>query len=941
MTQGTPVLPPAISPFVGRQTELRTLLETASETNHSRNGSVVIIGGEAGVGKTRLLREFVRHAPPSLAIASGACREYGRSALFPILQVFDALRAREPEALARFPRLRTMVERLRSAQISEVDVSAHARLVLFQAIDDALAIYATKPLAIVIEDLQWADDSTLALLQHLSGSLASKTITLLLTHRVERSQSIDPTAEFLRRVRRFPNVHALLLPALTESAIGEIVLHLMGAEVDRHTRIEIAARAEGNALFAEELAKHVLAARDSGTRPDTLPQTIADTVRSRLDWVPVPDRPILLAAAVIGRTFDANLLAAITGEDQDAILKALRHARVIDLIVEDDPPEFSFKHALVQEAVYGELLSMERHLLHERILEELRQAESPDTSALAYHAWAARRLDLSVLYNERAGDDAWQAGAWIEASDYYDRAVESTTDIALLPALYEKLARALARGGFPDRALRVLFRALSMHESRAHMREVASTALAIFEILTSLGDDETGMLYLQRARDALIADPTNVSYLQAVLYTAHLEIWSGSVAQAVERLEEIAHEVQVAPVDVRARYHATRADAHLVQRQYTLAIEAQSAAIAVTPETDARYVDHLARLGELLQICARLPQAAAVFADAAVRALQMRDHVAAALYRICHLEMLVMQGLADLQMVRREVENGLEIAMRSDAPALTLMVARQAILYSLRNGDRTFSEFVDRLVFLLEIDSRFRFSTDQAFFPLTGAYASWLLNKNREQEAMKAFDRSVARLGRKFVRSTDWSLCTLVMTAAHGDITHNETLRTFLAGSHSAFAGGFEPLIAAIGAARRGNRDEARNYALIARERLAEIGMVAEVAASWELAGDPERAIEAYEIAGAPRDAERVRRSLVPVNRRGRSADSLTEREREIAELLCAGRSNRAIADALNITEKTVETHVTSIFNRLGVRSRRDVASAYKRANENRDDFTV
>lgn len=922
---------PTLSPFVGRSSELGLLLDLVRSTDA---GAAVLIGGEAGVGKTRFLREFGCALDGQRLLATGRCLEYARSALHPIVEMLTELRNQRPAVLAKHARLRAVLDRLQAAPAASArDRSADERLMLFQTLEEAFALFARDlPLVLMVEDLQWADDSTIALLLHLTANLPRIRAALVVTYRTERSIGSDRVAAFARRMTRFGNVHQLLLAPLDEAEIDAIVAHLIGSALGPARRAEIAKRAEGNALFAEELAKHVLSAGEERTRHAALPQTITETVRSRVEAMRMNDRAILYAAAVLGRNFGADLLAEVTGVSPQDVLRALRDARTLELIVEDEPPRFSFRHALIQEALSGELLTMERQALHARILECLLVAAPPDVSALAYHAWAARSTTLSLIYNEQAGDHSWQAGAWIEASEYYDRAADSTNDETVLPRLYRKLARALTSGGFPDRAVRVFVQSLDLYERLGSMQNVASCCIDIFEILSSLGEDESSLTYLQRARDILASDPTRSSYLEAVLYTAHMEIWGGHVDRAMQRLDEIASDATAHPdVNVTARFYSTLADAHLVRRSYDLAIAAQSQAVAATPDTGDHHVEQLGRLGELLGVSARLTDAVTVFAQAAAAAEQRRDSVKAALNRMRREEMLLMRGLNDDDQLRTELETALAVAIRSDAPQLVLQTARVAIFYGDGRDDPALSAFVDRLVTQLDIEGRFRNGTDQLFFPLTGAYATWLFSKKRDEEAQEALERSVARLGRRRLRSTDWSLCTLVITAAHGDISNISVVREFMTKSHSALAPGLVPLFEALAAVRSGRPQDAREPALEAQRYLAAAGLAFEAGLAWELADEPQRAMEAFTACSRPRHAERVRRRLVPVNRRGRLSDELTSREQEIAERITQGCSNRAIADALNITEKTVETHVAKIFQRLGVRSRHDVAAALPR----------
>ncbi len=209
-------------------------------------------------------------------------------------------------------------------------------------------------------------------------------------------------------------------------------------------RLRILELAEGNPLFAEELLKDGLEFGVSRR----LPASISALFLQRLESFSADGRLLLSQAAVIGKRFDAQLLAQVSNQSFEAILTVLRTARELQIIVEDaeSASSYNFRHALVREALYEELLAVEACTLHRRIAEHLEKLPESEerTIELAYHWWAAREPAKAVRYNEAAAEIAAARFASEDAVRYYDRALAFVAEGTLMQAeLRDRQARQL------------------------------------------------------------------------------------------------------------------------------------------------------------------------------------------------------------------------------------------------------------------------------------------------------------------------------------------------------------------------------------------------------------------------------------------------------------------------------------------------------------------
>ena len=454
------------TPLVGREAELAAGTEVV-EAALAGSGGILALTGEPGIGKTRLLAELrerfeggpVAHGPATWI--EGRCVSYGES--MPYWPFRDLLRswlgvlADEPELRVRVA-LRRNVERLFADRAPEIypylgailglalEPEAAARLAelspealqyrSFEVVRSVLRRLAEDgPLAVALEDLHWADATSLQLLERMLADTEDVALLLVLTTRLERdhpSWRVKETA-----ARELPHrTRELTLEALSGDAGRELLHALVGvgtipAEMERR----ILEPAEGNPFFLEELVRSLadagaLVRSDEGWRFDhevsvEVPPTVEKVIVARIDRLEAGPRSALMAASVLGRQFGLPLLEAVSGDDVD-VRHALTDLQRLDLVRESrrwPEPEFRFKHALIQEAAYRTLVSEERIGLHRKAaawLEESYAGREDEVAGLLAHHWlAANDQDKAVVYLTRAGDKARLEYALDEAIGHY------------------------------------------------------------------------------------------------------------------------------------------------------------------------------------------------------------------------------------------------------------------------------------------------------------------------------------------------------------------------------------------------------------------------------------------------------------------------------------------------------------------------------------------
>ncbi len=398
----------------------------------------MFVAGDSGVGKTRLLRELERLAlARGVRVLRGDCLAFGADGL-PYAPIAAALRglARdlEPGVFAELVGpsggdLARLLPELSAAHAADEpgegmsatgEAIGQARLFgLLRALLDRLAEEA--PVLFAVEDIHWADRSTLEFLSSLVRGLRDERLLVVCTYRSDELHRQHPLRPFLAEEERRAVVERLEVGAFSQAELAEQVAGILGDAAAPDLVARLHARCEGNAFFAEEL----LAASDAAAGP--LPSSLRDVLNLRLEALPDDARGVLRVAAAAGRRSSHRLLAAVAGLPEPALVEALREALAQHVLVQD-ADGYAFRHALLQEAAYADLLPGERTALHLALAEALRDdpslADGTAAAELALHWRAAHRMPEALAAYVRAGLEAEQVFAFVEAAQHFERALE-------------------------------------------------------------------------------------------------------------------------------------------------------------------------------------------------------------------------------------------------------------------------------------------------------------------------------------------------------------------------------------------------------------------------------------------------------------------------------------------------------------------------------------
>ncbi|MEV4562798.1 AAA family ATPase [Nonomuraea sp. NPDC049419] len=388
--------------LVGRSAELAGLLRALSSAADGVAG-VALVGGDAGIGKTRLAGELAAEARTrGFNVLVGQCAELGDA--LPYLPLADALRVAEPgvrEAAAAHPMLGQLLPGTESAPSAGLTQQR-----LFGSLLGLLA--DVQPVLFVIEDLHWADRSTRDLLVFLSRMLQSERVCVVGTYRTDDLHRRHPLRPVLAELKRLPTVTSVELGPLGAGEMADYVATL--GEIDAQSLGLIVSRADGNPFYAEELH----AAMAEG---DSLPDELASLLLSRVEVLSEAGQQVLRAAAVAGRRVEDDLLREVSGLPLAEFEEAVREI-VSRGLLKVRGHGYTFRHALLQEAVYTDLLPGERTRLHAAFA---RLLTSP--AELAHHHLASHDLAGAFAASIEAGRAAERVGAPAEAHSHYDRAL--------------------------------------------------------------------------------------------------------------------------------------------------------------------------------------------------------------------------------------------------------------------------------------------------------------------------------------------------------------------------------------------------------------------------------------------------------------------------------------------------------------------------------------
>lgn len=478
--------------LIGRDHLLATLLGDVSRTSRS-HGGLVLITGEAGIGKSALLSEVVHEAGDmGLAGAVGTCwNAKGAPGYWPWVQIARSLRSQVPAELW------SVAEASSGSPLSAMAVGEglDAGFDLFDAVHRSLTtLAAEKPLVLAVEDLQWADPDSLRLLEFLAQHAWYQRILLIGTYRdVEVEGGRHPLEAALSGLAARGSV--LPLSGLSRQGVGELVERVVGSPVCSSEVTDYHRRTGGNPFFVEQTAQ----LRNGTGALGSLPAGVREVIRRRIGTLPAEVGEVLGVASVLGRRFDWHILAAVSGHPSATTAALLEVAEATGLVTPDADGRREFTHDLVRQALYDDLGRDRSVDLHAEVV--LRAERDPTLShyllpgELAGHAFAAGpRLepDLVVGLLRRAGSDAARRLAVREATTHFRRALEVAAAIGprRQAEIALELGEELLQGGETGESEDLLRLALTLAKDLNDPPLAARVALVLHRV-TSVGGSGT------------------------------------------------------------------------------------------------------------------------------------------------------------------------------------------------------------------------------------------------------------------------------------------------------------------------------------------------------------------------------------------------------------------------------------------------------------------
>ena len=438
----------AAAALVGRKRELQ-LLESALSEAASGRRRVVLIGGEPGIGKTRLAQEAADRATGAQwEVVWARCTEgYGAPAFWPWLECIRRIAAtRSPERLRRalgagaaevaqiVPELRELFPDVEPLQVGDVET---ARFRLFDAVDRFLArLAAVTPLVLALDDLQWADAPSLQLLEHLARRPHGAPILILGTYRDAEVDGAEPFAELLAALANQHGVQRVALAGLGEESVRELVSG--AADASDAVVAAVHRRSGGNPFFVTQLVRQLDGIDDADDATveailgHEVPGGVRDVIRQRMARLPPQTGDLLTVAAILGEEFELGPLADVLELGDERVLELVETAASHRFVGEspDAVGRYRFTHALIRETLYGQLGAMRRARLHLRVADALERLHAEDANHLAgiadhlYKAAPAGAVDRAYAYALRAAEQTTARLGFEQAEEHLRRASE-------------------------------------------------------------------------------------------------------------------------------------------------------------------------------------------------------------------------------------------------------------------------------------------------------------------------------------------------------------------------------------------------------------------------------------------------------------------------------------------------------------------------------------
>ncbi|GGS80112.1 LuxR family transcriptional regulator [Planobispora rosea] len=914
------------STLVGRLVEIDRLL-TVLQSAAGGMAGVALVGGDAGIGKTRLVTELAERArEKGFAVLIGQCAELGDA--LPYLPLADALRGAQGELRAAIEE-RPLLGRLLPG-VADAGPESASGLTQQQLFGSVLGFLATQPILLIMEDLHWADQSTRDLLVFLSRMLQTERVCLVGTYRTDDLHRRHPLRRVLAELKRLPLVTSVELSPLDRGEMADYVATLGGTDVRMID--EVVERAEGNPFYAEELLE---AAIEGCSMPDGL----ASLLLSRAEMLSDPAQRVLRGAAVAGRRVDHDLLQEASGLDDMAFEEAMREIVSRGLLQPSGEYGYAFRHALLQEAVYTDLLPGERTRLHAEFA-RLLTARKGAAAELAHHYLASHDLAGALAASVEAGRRAERLGAPAEAHRHYEQAlslwdrVDDAERLAGTDHLRLSMRSAAAAADSGDN-----------HRAIAQLRRLPPSAEVnerLAYVLIDKGDeaDEEGAIAAARAAvEAAEEEPVLAralaTYARALYWTDRDDEVESLALRAIEKARASgATDAETSALITLGSFAALGGDITRAKELLACASAEQSGDLAIDLRAIFQYARFQYETGDLAE--------AAVTTDRGLRLAHETGLDWSTFGTDLRFLRLLIHYVAGEWDAAEKVASGFGIRVGTPAEAL---LSSFALFVEVARGLPAVEE---RLSWMAPFHS-------DAFVSYMGhgLAAEHALWRGDPESALGHIETALGTThpgnpaAIRLSATGLWALADLGRAEAADVLL--ERARAPVTGGQGSGQGWIGPEGMAWLARAEAEWHRAHGRLDVDAWRAVveafDFGFVYEVARSrWRLAeallaaGDRDTAREEWERAveaAASLGARPLGAALEELGRRARftSAQSglLTSREQEVLELVAEGLSNREIAERLFIAQKTVSVHVSNILGKLGVSSRTQAAAVARR----------
>lgn len=951
----------ATSPvLVGRDRELRALVAAVG-----RSPALAVVSGEAGLGKTRLVSELVRHTGlRDRRVLVGRCRPLRQP--FVLEPVIDALRGLREQQLERAlspvtgvlrPLLPELDSVLAPAPKDADDPVIHRHL-LFRAVLDVLG--SAGPAVCVLEDLHWADTHTAEFIRFAETHLPSN-LSVVATFRREDLADTSPLIALASRPVAGVALERVALAPLTHDEVRPLLAAILGtADISEEFVAFVHGRTEGVPYAVEEVVRLVVERQDlvlhhgrwirRAVASLTVPESINDSVAERVARLSPTARRIVEAAAVVAAPADLEVLAAIAALANAAGLDALREGLRSGLLVEEETGACGFRHALANQAVYDTIPRAARRQLHERAAQALERVEPRPAALLAHHYRAAGRREEWIASAEAAADLAYAVHDDSTAVELL-RAVVADGDLP--PGDLSRIALSLARAAVRSLTARSdvieLLRAVLVDDELP--RGVNGELRYLVGILLVTAEDgaeghrewELAVDELADRPDLAVTVMTHLAYpwVGAGTGDQHLS-WLRRAAEAAGGINDSVAHMMVAS----SRAGTLLAVGDLDAWAAVQALPSTPPAEAGSPDAirmlvwawlelgcTALLLGHFSRVRELLDTGTRIAEQFQYFtALGAVETTNLGLRWATGSWN----------GLED--------EADRLADFYADSPLWSVQAAAVAGLLAATRGDLDKAE---RIFQVCRAEARASAPTMYAL--ASGELARLRLRRGRPAEAWEVVAPGLEVLGAKQIWAwSHWIVADAVETMIATDRVNDAAglilrVEHGLCGREAPWSEAALSVSRGLVAGARQHHVEAARWFADAVFRYGAMPHPYETARARERqalalleAGEPggaeglHDAVGRFVTLGATQDVRRVRRELrrrripQPSEWRGGRAgygDRLSPREEVVARLAARGRNNAEIARELFLSPKTVEHHIGSCMRKLKVRSRIELAN--------------